>query len=126
MRLLLDSHVLVWYKLTPDRIRPAVLERICDRANEAFHSAVSFCELAINRSVGRLSIDLERLAREIREDGIEELPITSEHGLVAGTLPRIHKDPFDRLLVAQACVEGLTIVTSDQVLMRYPVATLAA
>ena len=85
-------------------------------------SAASLWEVAIKRNLGRLDFTIEPhlLRRSLLDSGYEELPITSEHGIVAGGLPPIHRDPFDRMLVAQATVEGMLLLTSDDLVARYP------
>jgi PIN domain nuclease of toxin-antitoxin system len=96
-----------------------------DRTNEVYVSAVTPWELEIERASGKLGAPADLLAR-IDSTGLLELPVSFEHGLVAGRLPLHHKDPFDRMLVAQAQVEGLTLVTDDAKLARYDVPILRA
>ena len=122
MNLLLDTHVLLWAagaaRQLPDEVR-MLLE---DRGNKLFFSAASIWEIAIKNGFGRegFSVDLRLLRRGLLENGYVELPVTSSHALAVDLLPPIHEDPFDRILVAQARVEGITLLTADEVVSRYP------
>ena len=122
MNLLLDTHVLLWAagaaRQLPDEVR-VLLE---DRGNKLFFSAASIWEIAIKNGLGRegFSVDPRLLRRGLLENGYVELPVTSSHALAVDLLPPIHKDPFDRILVAQARVEGITLLTADEVVARYP------
>ena len=122
MRVLLDTHVLLWVASGSDRLRSAARELIEDRANRLVFSAASICEIAIKRSLDRPSFrtDPEFIRRELLEVGYEDLPVASIHAAAVAALPSIHKDPFDRLLVAQATVEGITLLTADATILRYP------
>lgn len=124
MRLLLDSHAFLWALSMPDRLRSVTRKAIADPSTEVWYSPVNLWELAITRAKGRLRFDDEALQEGIREQRFAELPITSRHGLAAAALPRLHGDPFDRMLVAQAMLEGLTLVTHDWLVRRYPVALM--
>jgi PIN domain nuclease of toxin-antitoxin system len=126
VRLLLDSHVLLWFLTQPERLRRPAFAAIDDPTNEVSYSAVNLWELAIIRVKGRLQFDDDAMQAGIREQRFMELPITSRHGLAAAALPPIHGDPFDRMLVAQAMLEGLTLVTHDWLVRRYPVALMEA
>ncbi|MGI8903828.1 MAG: type II toxin-antitoxin system VapC family toxin [Solirubrobacteraceae bacterium] len=125
MRLLLDSHVLIWW-FAETRLAADAATAISDPANEIVISAASVWELAIKLAVGRLEVDLDVLVTNVRKDRFTELLITLEHARTAGRLPLHHGDPFDRMLIAQAQLEGLTIVTRDPLIQRYDVATLPA
>ena len=124
MRLLLDTHIFLWCDLNdprlPDRLRLA----IASRQNEVFVSAVTAWEIAIKRAAGKLNFNgsVSGALREQRR--FQALPITMEHAEWAGSLPLLHRDPFDRLLVAQAQLEGLILVTVDDQILRYQVARL--
>lgn len=123
MRLLLDTHVLLWW-LRDDRRLPARLGKaIADPANEVLVSAASIWEAAIKAAMGKLTIDGD-LVEEIETNGFAELPIGARHAQLAGALPRHHDDPFDRMLVAQAQLEGLRIATRDAAFTAYGVALL--
>lgn len=125
MRLLLDTHVAIWWFNDPRGIRPETREELEDPANEAILSAVSVWEAGVKQVVGRLTTPLT-LDESARRFGLSELPISWEHARVSTELPRLHADPFDRLLVAQAHVEKLVLVTGDPAIQRYDVATMAA
>ena len=124
MRLLLDTHVLIWWS-TRKPISALATEAIRSAVNEVVVSAASVWEAEIKAAAGRLRLDAD-LVREPIEHGFGTLDITAAHAARAGRLPRHHGDPFDRMLVAQAQLEGLTIVTRDPVFSRYQVAVLAA
>jgi PIN domain nuclease of toxin-antitoxin system len=122
MKLLLDTHVLLWAAGQPDRLSATALRLIDAPANELLFSAASLWEVAIKRGLGRsdLQADPRLLRRGLLDNGYNELPILSDHVVAIESLPLIHKDPFDRLLVAQATVEGITLLTSDAVVAQYP------
>ena len=122
MKLLLDTHVLLWAAGTPERVPAAARRLISDAGNTLLFSAASLWEIAIKRSLGRadFEVDARVLRRGLLDNGYEELPITSEHAVFIDSLPDLHKDPFDRILVAQATVEGITLLTADAVLAQYP------
>jgi PIN domain nuclease of toxin-antitoxin system len=123
--ILLDTHVLLWWLDRPERVRPGAAAAIRDPANRVLASAASAWEIAIKRALGRLSApdDLEQALNAAR---IDQLPIRVRHGLAAGDLPKHHADPFDRMLVAQAMAEGLTIATRDPSFRPYEVLLLDA
>ncbi len=125
LRLLLDTHVLLWALADNARLTAATRATIADPDNEVFVSAATFWEIAIKRALGRLQTP-DNLIAEIALAGLKELPVTFVHGELAAQLPRIHRDPFDRMLVAQAQAEGLILVTEDATVRRYDVATLEA
>ncbi|MER8443947.1 type II toxin-antitoxin system VapC family toxin [Mesorhizobium sp. M1066] len=122
MKLLLDTHLLLWAAGEPDRLTPAALAEIENPENELLFSPASLWEIAIKRGLGRddFQVDPRLLRRGLFDNGYHDLPITSEHALAIGGLPAIHKDPFDRILVAQATVEGITLLTIDDLVARYP------
>lgn len=124
-RLLLDTHVLLQALADDPVLRPATRAVITNPANEVFVSAASIWEIAIKRSLGKLKAP-DRIATVVEESGFSELGITSFHAEQAGSLPQHHRDPFDRMLVAQAQAEGLIIVTSDSRIPQYGVRTIAA
>jgi PIN domain nuclease of toxin-antitoxin system len=122
MKVLLDTHVLLWTFYRPDRIPPGTAEVLRDGGNEILWSAVGTAELAIKVSKGkiRLKKSLEAFLGDRRTDlALVHLPVEHRHALATADLPRIHGDPFDRLLVAQAKVEGIPLVSSDTVLRKY-------
>lgn len=122
MRLLLDTQLLLWAAGQPERLPAAARELIVDPANELLFSAASLWEVAIKAALGRadLSADARLLRRGLLHNGYRELAVTGEHAVAAGDLPPIHKDPFDRLLVVQAAVEGIVLLTADPIVTRYP------
>ena len=122
MKLLLDTHVLLWAAGAPEQLSPVARELLEDTRNELFFSAASLWEIAIKRSLGRsdFQVDARVLRRGLLDNGYSELPITSEHAVFIDNLPAIHKDPFDRILVAQASVEGIVLVTVDALVAQYP------
>jgi PIN domain nuclease of toxin-antitoxin system len=123
VRLLLDSHVVLWWDKDLSKLSDAQREAISDPDNEVFVSAVSAWELGIKRSAGKLALT-ESIQVLTRRFGFAELPITMAHGELAAALPLHHKDPFDRMLVAQAILERMVLVTADRRLGEYPVTLL--
>jgi PIN domain nuclease of toxin-antitoxin system len=121
----LDSHALLWALRGDRRLGSQAREAIRDPENDVAISAASIWELEIKIAAGKLRIEVELLA-EVRRVGYAVLPIAAEHGVTAARLPLHHRDPFDRMLVAQAQLEGLIIVTSDPRFEPYGVATMAA
>ena len=122
MRFLLDTHVLLWAASTPERINPAIRKQLEDPENELIFSAASFWEIAIKNSLERadFKVGLWHSRRSLLDNEYEELPVTSEHVAFTQMLEKYHKDPFDRMLIAQACVEDLTLLTADALVARYP------
>jgi PIN domain nuclease of toxin-antitoxin system len=125
MRLLLDTHVLVWALETPEKIRLPVREWIADTANEVWASSAALGELVLKAAKGKLSIP-EDLPHNLHENDITELPVNWAHTMEVLSLPAIHKDPFDRILVAQARIEGMSLVTRDGNILQYPVSLIEA
>lgn len=124
-RLLLDTHALLWWLTAPQKLRRSAHGEIGDIANEVCVSPVSGWEIAIKHALGKLQAP-DNLEASILRQGFEPMLLTFAHAARAGALPRHHGDPFDRMLVAQAQAEGLTLVTRDSHLARYHVATMAA
>lgn len=122
MKLLLDTHLLLWAAGLPDQLPTAARTLMEDPQNELLFSAASLWEIAIKRGLGRsdFQVDARLLRRGLLDNGYQELPITSEHTVFIDSLPPIHKDPFDRILVAQATVEGITLLTTDALVAQYP------
>jgi PIN domain nuclease of toxin-antitoxin system len=117
---------MLWAIAEPAKLRRSTRDAIEDPANEVLVSAVSVWEAAIKRALGKLQVLPADLRAELDVARFAPLPVTWEHGLAAGDLPRHHGDPFDRLLIAQAELEGLTIVTTDREFLPYGVALLPA
>jgi len=124
-RLLLDTHTLLWWLADDDRLGVRARELIADERNEAYVSAASAWEISIKRGLGKLEAP-EDLDAIVEEEGFITLPITFFHGERAGSLPALHRDPFDRMLIAQAQAEGLDIVTADERIGSYAVRTVSA
>ncbi|HEV3037224.1 MAG TPA: type II toxin-antitoxin system VapC family toxin [Candidatus Angelobacter sp.] len=122
MKILLDTHVLLWAAGEPNRLSTAARKLIEDKENELLFSAASIWEVIIKRGLGRedFKVDARLLRRGLLDNGYDELPILSDHLVAIDSLPPIHKDPFDRLLVAQATVEGVTFLTNDSLVAQYP------
>ncbi|MDP2317627.1 MAG: type II toxin-antitoxin system VapC family toxin [Pseudomonadota bacterium] len=122
MNLLLDSYVFLWWKSADPRLTPAVVDAI-GTAAVVYVSAATTWELGLKINLGKLRLP-EAVEDGVRTAGFRELPMTFRHTRLAVELPMHHKDPFDRMLVAQAAAEGLTIVTHDTLITRYEVAVL--
>ena len=122
MKLLLDTHLLLWVALLPARLPAEARALIDDPQNQPLFSAASLWEIAIKRDLGRedFRVDPRLLRRGLLDNDYTELMITSEHAVATDTLPPIHKDPFDRILLAQAMVEGITLLTTDRLVAQYP------
>lgn len=122
MKLLLDTQVLLWAAGNSMRLTVAARKLLNDPSNELCFSAASLWEITIKSSLGRRDFRVEPrvLRRGLLDNGYEELPIPSQHAVSVEGLPDIHRDSFDRLLLAQALSEGITLVTSDDVLASYP------
>jgi PIN domain nuclease of toxin-antitoxin system len=122
MKLLLDTHVLLWAAGSPDQLPPDARVLLEDPNNELVFSAASLWEITIKRGLGRadFQVDARVLRRGLLDNGYLELSITSEHAVFIDSLPAIHKDPFDRILIAQATVEGITLLTADVLIAQYP------
>lgn len=127
MKLLLDTHVLLWWVTASPKLSGSALEAIGDGKNEAFWSAASSWEVGIKYALGRLPLPaspFDFLARQLEINGIQSLAINDAHAFSAASLPPLHADPFDRMLVAQAQAEGLVLVTADRAIRRYEVAAI--
>jgi len=122
MKLLLDTHLLLWAAGEPDRLSAEARSLIENPENELLFSAASLWEVAIKRGLGRhdFKVDARLLRRGLLDNGYSELPIVSDHVVAIESLPTLHKDPFDRVLVAQATVEGVTLLTIDSLVAQYP------
>jgi PIN domain nuclease of toxin-antitoxin system len=122
MKLLLDTHLLLWAAGEPQRLSKQARKLIDDAENQLLFSAASLWEVAIKRGLGRadFKVDARLLRRGLLDNGYGELPIISDHVVATESLPPIHKDPFDRILVAQATVEGITLLTIDSLVAQYP------
>ena len=121
MRFLLDTHLLLWIAGQPERLSEEFRNELNDSENEFVFSAASVWEIAIKSALGRedFRVDARRLHQGLLDNGYAELAITGEHAAGIDALPPLHKDPFDRILLAQALAEGMTLVTADEQLARY-------
>lgn len=122
MKLLLDTHLLLWAANEPERLSAKARAFFDNLEHELIFSAASLWEIAIKNGLGRddFKVDARLLRRGLLDNDYKELALTSAHAVFLESLPLIHKDPFDRILVAQATVEGITLLTADSVVARYP------
>ena len=122
MKILLDTHILLWAAGQPERLSTRARAVLSDTQNALLFSPASLWEIAIKRELGRRDFDADPrvLRRGLLDNGYEEIAIRSEHAVAINDLPSIHKDPFDRMLIAQATIEGVTLITSDRLVARYP------
>lgn len=122
MKLLLDTHILIWAAQGVSSLPPGSRALLAAPDSELVFSVASLWEIAIKRGLGRndFQVDPRVLRRGLIDNDYHELPILSAHAVAIDTLPPIHRDPFDRLLIAQAMVEGITLITNDETLARYP------
>jgi PIN domain nuclease of toxin-antitoxin system len=122
MRFLLDTQLVVWVPISDARISRTARSVFSSRENEFVFSDASIWEIAIKRGLGRSDFlfDPREIRRQMLENGYEELPVLGQHAVAVDVLPSIHKDPFDRILIAQAMVEGITLLTADPVIASYP------
>ena len=122
MTVLLDTHLLLWAAGFPDRLSTEARDVLDDPDARLVYSAASLWEVAIKSGLGRadLIVDPRLLRRGLLENGYTELPVTGTHAVAVDLLPNIHKDPFDRILIAQAHSEGITLLTTDELVARYP------
>ena len=124
MRLLVDTHAFLWWLTGDTRLKSAVQSLIRDPANEVYLSAASLWEASIKRALGRLRFDTAEITSALASGGFRELPVKALHAIAAGGLSRHHDDPFDRMLVAQAAAEGLTLITHDKAFEPYGVSVV--
>ena len=127
MRVLLDTHVLLWWIADDPRVSRRAARAIANPRNDVFVSAVSAWETVTKASSGRLRLPGDPrvvFLEQLESNGFSQLPITIRHAIATAALPGIHRDPFDRLLIAQAIEEDLALVSGDDVLGRYPVRVL--
>jgi len=120
VKLLLDTNILLW--AAADTLPKAASEFILNEENELYYSSASIWEVVIKHGLKRpdFKADPHLLHTALQENGYIQIPISSEHSLITGTLPMIHKDPFDRILIAQSIVEGISLLTSDEIIAQYP------
>jgi len=126
VKLLLDSHAFLWWLAEDPKLKAKARQAVADPTSIVHVSAATVWELSIKAALGKLDLDGADLVEEIAENGFVELPMTARHSLATATLPRHHDDPFDRMLIAQARIEGLTVVTRDPAFRDYGVGLLPA
>ena len=119
MQILLDTHILIWLVENPAQLSQKTLDILMDVKNKVYYSLVSIWEIAIKSSIGRIEIDLSLLIDTLEQNEINPLPINTPHILKVKDLPMLHKDPFDRILIAQSICENLTFFTRDKILHGY-------
>ena len=121
MNILLDTHLLLWAASEPKKLSAKARSLLLDPANHLVFSSASLWEISIKNSLERsdFNVDPRRLWRMLLVNGYRELPVSSEHAVAVNELPPLHKDPFDRILVAQARVEGMTLLTADKAVAGY-------
>ncbi len=122
MKVLLDTHILLWAAAGSPSLSAQARQVLLSEAAELYFSAASVWEVAIKSGLGRadFAVDARQLRRGLLSNGYLELPVTGEHAIEIGSLPDIHKDPFDRILIAQSRVEGMQLVTPDKLVAQYP------
>jgi PIN domain nuclease of toxin-antitoxin system len=122
LKVLLDTHLLLWAASHPDRLSAAARVELENVENVLMFSAASLWEITIKNALGRsdFAVDPALLRRGLLDNGYEELPISGQHAVFVDRLPPLHKDPFDRILVAQSLAEGITLLTSDEAVAQYP------
>ena len=126
MKLLLDSHAFLWWLAEDPKLSAGARQAVADPSSIIHVSAATVWELSIKASLGKLDLDGADLVEEIEENDFVELPVTARHALTAAALPSHYGDPFDRMLIAQAQIEGLTIVTGDPAFRAYGIAIVSA
>jgi PIN domain nuclease of toxin-antitoxin system len=122
VKFLLDTQLALWIPIGDAKLSSLVLSLLASKENEFAFSTASIWEIAIKRSLGKtgFQVDPRGVRSRMLKSGYEELPVHAHHAVAVDALPFIHKDPFDRLLIAQAMVEGITLLTADVVIARYP------
>lgn len=126
MRFIVDTHALLWWLAGDPSIGPFARERLASDDSQAVVSAASLWEVAIKQGLGRVDADIGEIERSIAAQGFERLGIEAGHLVELLSLPAIHRDPFDRMLIAQARAEDMPIMTADQAIARYAVDLIAA
>ena len=127
MNLLLDTHILLWASGCPEKLTESARGLLLEAENNLFFSAASIWEIVIKLKLGRedFSVDPFRMRKMLVAHGYTELPVTADHALRVDTLPMLHKDPFDRILLAQARAEGMALVTADSAISQYTESVIA-
>lgn len=125
MKYLLDTHVLLWWLTTPEKIKEKAQEIIQNKSHQIYVSSASFWEMAIKKNIGKLSLP-HNLLEATTAESFKFLPILPEEALGVADLPLLHSDPFDRLLICQAKLHDLVLITHDLKMMNYPVVSIEA
>ncbi len=127
MKLLLDTHILLWAAEGSNQLSSKGKSLIENPDNQLYFSSASLWEIAIKNKLGRadFKVDLAVLRRSLLDNGFEEIAINSAHAINVEALPDIHKDPFDRMLLSQTLLEGVTLVTADNLVAQYPVSLVS-
>lgn len=123
MRALLDTNALLWWLKEPDRLSRVQYDTIADERHDIAVSAISVAEISIKTSIGKLAV-VDGITEWITRQGFRELPFANRHALALTDLPMHHRDPFDRMLVAQCIADDLVLVTADRRLTAYPITTI--
>jgi len=123
MNYLLDTHIILWWLTDPNQIAPKARKIISDRKQKIYLSSASFWEMAIKKSIGKLTLP-NNILEILIHTGFELLPITTQEALSVADLPLLHMDPFDRMLIMQAKLNDLVFITRDEKLTDYPIITL--
>ena len=118
-KILLDTHIIIWLVNEPERLNSKTLELLANKKLDVYYSLVSIWELVIKVSIKKINIDIRQLIETLQENSIFELSFDAKHVLQVQDLPIIHKDPFDRILIAQAISEGMHFFTHDEILRSY-------
>ncbi len=124
MRLLLDTHIVLWWFTDNPALPRAAYQALAAPESDVFVSAATVWEIAIKRALGRLTFPIERIGEIFADAGFTPLPIDIHHAREAGALPALHQDPFDRMMIAQARCESMTLVSADATVNRYEVPSL--
>ena len=124
MKILLDTHALLWWLSGDGQLGPQARDLIAEPANDILVSVVSLWEIQVKARIGKLTADMQEIIDEIDAQAFKLLPIKMEHLLRLGTLPAHHRDPFDHLLIAQAITEAATVLSEDRHMPAYPVLLL--
>ncbi|MEI6095410.1 MAG: type II toxin-antitoxin system VapC family toxin [Gammaproteobacteria bacterium] len=125
MSYLLDTHVILWWLSEPQKINEKARNVIRDRSHTIYLSSASFWEMAVKQSIGKLTLP-HNLLETLTIEGFKSLPILPQEALGVADLPMIHQDPFDRLIIVQAKLHDLILITADEKIIQYPVSTLKA
>jgi len=126
MGILLDTHVLLWWLADDKRLGKEARRLIADPSDTIFVSAATAWEIVIKQALGKLKFEGDLLDAQVDAQGFERLPVHFKHAAAVGDLPPIHRDPFDRMLIAQARMENLRLLTADPDILGYPVNVLKA